>query len=237
MKLTHCFFSKTIFSILILGGAHASLLSPLSYAENLKVTLFGQPCTLTGPVPIATLNTLHQISPANCKALDPQSAKRSLGIVESTKEIPNELRNYHGLLAQHLKARVAFYSALEVAQKKRSAQQFITRVRSLLRSPNLGKLQRLVEATWTPEKSEVAESDLLDYYDQITTSYPESEYHAGIRRMNVRYQCSFDESTEELREHEEGEEGDEDETPEPQPETPQQKSQQPAPKRRPKNST
>ncbi len=158
--------------------------------SEVKVTLFGQPCLLSGPFSEGVLNAIHGISPE--KMPSPQSAqqaKQTLDKLSKTPRLPVGLEVYRDHLTKHTQALRAFYEAIPAAKKAGKAEPLLKAVRPHLQGTDETRFEMAAKktTTWTP----AAQSQLNESYLEAIEEYPEEEFHRATRQMNINYTCDF----------------------------------------------
>jgi hypothetical protein len=186
-------------------GAIVFLLSTSAQAAEIKVTLFGQPCTLQGPTPEATLKAIHSVSPEQLyPTFEPgeksAAVKSALDKLHAAQNVPSGLDVYKDLLGKRLEAQFAFLSGLDVAEKTKKADELIGKTKPLLSESRQKSFETLAKKLESPlnasQRGEIVQQ-LFSSFTESLPSDPEEEFHKAIHRMKVQYICSFEESGEE----------------------------------------
>lgn len=183
-------------------SAKTAALAPGEKLQEIQVTLFGQPCTMNGPFPKATLTLLHEISP---EKIPPTASiewmKRIRTKTTLLKNIPFPLEQYRDHLRKRLSAKIAFDEALVQAVKTNSANArksldaFLKNLKehiSTLQYPNFElktkKLFELNAEVW----NDFFTTPLRESYESFIQPDTEEEFHKSIRVSKIQYICSFD---------------------------------------------
>jgi hypothetical protein len=182
------------------------LSGPPARAAEIKVTLFGQPCILKGPVDEKTLRAIHALSPEQAfPPLDfPPKAedyKHSLENVKASTGAGAGLDRYRERLTKRLEAQISFIEALEAlkrAKKTGPLRELDKRVASPSKLKDFQAQSRKLETMGdlgAGRGKEAAEQLFQSFNDAIEPD-PEEEFHGAIHRMNVQYSCTFEENSE-----------------------------------------
>lgn len=184
--------------------------------EEIQVTLFGQPCTMNGPFPRATLTLLHEISPE--KVPPTASAELMKKIRTKTtllKSVPLPIEQYRDHLRKRLSAKIAIEEALAAA-KKSTASDSRRALDSLLKNlkEHISSLHYPVFEAATKKSFEANGSlwndlfiePLRERYDAAIQPDTEEEFHKSIRAAKIQYICVFDDGADHGYEESEEEE-------------------------------
>ncbi len=166
-------------------------------AKEIKVTLFNQPCTLSGPFHEQALQAIHAISPERIPAQQSlSSVKAALIQVRETKNIPSVLQNYQGRLSRRLEAQFQFLEQFMVLKKSGDVKHFLESTARLVPAPAPFKTAVEAEAKKTNPKKWNKETiaKITEIFESGIEPYPEEEFHRTIERAGVRYACSFDDT-------------------------------------------
>ena len=170
---------------------------------QVKVRLFGQNCMLEGPKTFdnSTLLAIHSISPAQIPpTLNDRQAQITLERLKNVKHLPNELNSYLDALKKHLGALMAFHLGFDAATKSKKTDTFIEKVRPYLKKDaekSLRETANLIFEEKTAVKSNMQNrEELLQSYLQKIEPSPEADFHRIIRKINVHYNCTFEEGFE-----------------------------------------
>lgn len=172
-----------------------------SEAAEVKVTLFGQPCVMSGPLKEAELKNIHLISPertAEFESLD--EGRRALERVRAPKAVPAGLEVYRERMARRLEARLAFLEGLELARKEGKATSLLGPAKRHMSDTGAKALEAKLKAIESKGRAELGNLDTIEqlrfWYEENIASDPEEEFHRATRRMKVRYTCTLEESAE-----------------------------------------
>lgn len=186
-------------------GTVVLLLSVSAQASEIRVTLFGQPCTLQGPTSEATLKAIHSVSPEQLyPTFEPgeksAAVKSALDKLRAAQNVPSGLDVYKDLLGKRLEAQFAFLSGLDDAEKTKKADALIGKTKTFLsesRQKSIETLARKLEGPLNSTQRGEVVQQLFSSFTESLPSDPEEEFHKAIHRMKVQYSCSFEESGEE----------------------------------------
>lgn len=173
---------------------------------QLQVKLFGQPCTLQGPTTDDVLRAIHAVSPEqvipileseDLRESGIAKVQKSLGQLREQKSVPSQLDRYREQLIRRLEAYRSYIEGVLAARANRSPEVLVKTVRKHLKGATKAAKRFEAEVKRMPPGPLSAEAalKLLDLYGDAIEPDPEEEFHRSIRRMNVRYVCTFDEST------------------------------------------
>ncbi len=184
---------------LLLGAAGFLAVPKISFAKEIKVSLFNQPCTLSGPFNESMLQAVHAISPERIPAQQSiSSVKNALAQVRQTKDLPPELQTYQGRLTRRLNAQFQFLELLVALKKNGDLKFFLEASSPLLTASGPGPFRTIVEneAKKVPPRKWGKEniSSITEVFENGIEPYPEEEFHRTIERARIHYGCSFDES-------------------------------------------
>ena len=188
-------------------GKAATTSAPTKSAGNLQeiqVTLFGQPCTMSGPFPRASLSQLHEISPEKITPdLSVEQMKKIRTKTGDLKAMPMAIEQYRDHLRKRLSAKIAFEEAVAPAKKaggkdsRKALETFLTNVKehiSTLQYPGfVDATKKAFEAggaTW----NEAFLASLRERFEGVIQSETEEEFHKAIRAAKIQYVCAFDDS-------------------------------------------
>lgn len=175
------------------------LLQAPVHAKQIKVTLFDQPCLLSGPFDVTTLTRVHSISPEKVPPhLSSEQARKMLNLL-GPGSFPAVLEKYRESLKKRISAQLAFNDSLAAAQKKTNIEVFLTNIRehiaeSRFKDFDVGvrRLSTKAGTHWGPAFAD----QLKEFYITMIEPDPEEEFHRAIRRANIHYACAFDEGGE-----------------------------------------
>ena len=179
--------------LILLCGTQVCIISNMSRAAEIKVTLFGQPCVLKGPIDSVALKSIHLISPEQLLAAQDsvtESKQHSLSVLNrllKSAPVPNVLDRYKERLKKRLEAQVDFFDSLDEFKQTGKAET----LSALVKRRVLPKSQKEFEAILrkTPTK------DLFDPFNEVIEPDPEEDFHRGIQKIKVQYVCAFDEGS------------------------------------------
>ena len=181
------------------------------YAAEIKVQLFGQPCLLTDSDPSATthltetqLKTIHTVSPEQLPPPTSADEARKLKTkILSAGKLPTSLDRYRDLILKRIDGLLAFFQAASKFKQNKNTTQLLTALKPHLnekRVKNLEREMKKYEGKTTVKITEPMLEEMRDYYEE-NSNFPattvEEEFHRAIARINVRYQCTFEEISEE----------------------------------------
>lgn len=177
--------------------------------HEVKVTLFGQPCLLRGPLAEGVLKEVHRVSPEQAypSRLAIEPLRQALKRVKGTSALPPSLGPYREKLLKRLQAQVAFFEGLQAIQKTGDASAIIAVTKPYLTNSSVKgggsgkdfeKLARQFKeiSKEGPAKHESWQTQLRELYMQSIEPDPEKEFHQTIKKLNVEYACSFEENDE-----------------------------------------
>jgi hypothetical protein len=179
--------------------------SGVAHAAEIRVTLFGQPCTLQGPAAEGSLKAIHAISPEQIyPTFEPgeksSAVKVALEKLHANKDVPGGLDLYKELLGKRLEAQSAFLTGLEEAEKTKKSDAFLAKTKPFLSESRQKSFEMLAKKFDNPltavQRAETVQQLFLSFGDSLPSD-PEEEFHKAIHRMKVQYICSFEESGEE----------------------------------------
>ncbi len=193
-----------IYSTLALFGVGLSRPTP-AFADEIKVSLFGQPCTMNGSFPKATLTLIHEISP---EKIPPESSVDLMKKIRSktilVKSVPFPIEQYRDHLRKRLSAKIAFEEAL-IASKKSKGKDPKREIGSFLKNlkEHIPTLQYPTFETTTQKAFEENNftwstpfiESLRERYDGSIQPETEEEFHKAIRTVKIQYVCVFDDGS------------------------------------------
>jgi hypothetical protein len=173
---------------------------------EIRVTLFGQPCLLQGPLDEASLKTIHAISPEQLfpnaqQNLTTEQIKRAQSRLQASK-LPSFLDRYRERLSRRLEALLGFYGGLEAARKARKAAPLIAGAHKRVPAKRAKEFESLAHKLdgikdFDSDRAREIADQLFDIYGEGIEADPEEEFHRAIQRANVQYTCSFEENGDE----------------------------------------
>ncbi len=197
------FVKKTSLSLLLLCFALTPLVSEAqkkrptseSSANEIAVQLFGQKCTLQGPVAHEVLRKIHSVSP---EQNPPPRNKEELRVlrqkIQGIQNLPQGLERYQEKLVRYLDSRSQFFKGMDAYAKSKKKADFVGSIQSeLLPSRKAAFLKQIEQPLYADlSKAEVAAQIEMIFLNSISPS-PDEEFHRAIQRMNVWYSCSMEE--------------------------------------------
>jgi hypothetical protein len=186
-------------ALLAFRPAPAQALTPPS--NEIKVSLFGQPCLLRGPTDEKTLKLIHSLSPEQLyperdSPLTSAPTRTALEKLKAVSGAPTGLDRYRDRLAKRLEAQLAVLEAFEKYEKDRKTASILAAGKSYMtpiREKEFVAAVKKAEAAKTLSKSDTLDA-LFDSYSDGIEADPEEEFHRAIQRLNVQYACSFEET-------------------------------------------
>ena len=172
--------------------------------EQINVTLFGQPCTMSGPFNRATLTQIHEISPEKIRPDFTAEQMKKVRTKASGKKVgQTQIDNYREHLRKRLSAKIAFNESIEEAKKKsiKTPQAFKAWLTNLKENIPSEKFDTFYEeARSLFEKNGEKWSDtyielLRGKYEALIEPDTEEEFHKAIRLAKIQYLCAFDEGS------------------------------------------
>lgn len=170
--------------------------------QEIKVTLFGQPCTMNGPFPKATLTLLHEISP---EKIPPTASIELMKKIRTKttllKNVPFPIEQYRDHLRKRLSAKITFEEALAQAKTTKSADSrksldsFLKNLKehiSTLQYPNFEQKTKKSFESNASVWNDFFISPLRESYEGMIQPDTEEKFHKSIRVTKIQYVCSFD---------------------------------------------
>ena len=185
-----------LFLIGILTVATNSLANDTRKLE-IKVTLFGQPCTLSGQFTEVQLKAIHAISPEKIPpSVSLEQAKESDRALRKSNELPPPLEPYREKLAKRVSAQLALKEALAQSRKLGNSEAIVAIAKKNLQPKPLKEFQTTLSKLTAKQKISTWNSDstdeISDLFDNLIEPHPEEEFHRTIKRLDVKYTCSFE---------------------------------------------
>jgi hypothetical protein len=182
-------------------GMQGLLLPSLSHAAEIKVTLFGQPCTLKGPPSAAELKSIHLISPEQLfgEPSDSESASKqqSLAVLNrllKSAPVPSSLDRYKERLKKRLEAQIDFFDSLDEYKQTGKFETLSGLIGRRVVSKSQKDFETLLRKT-PPKELFEQKSRFFENFNDVIEPDPEEDFHRGIQKINVQYVCAFDEGT------------------------------------------
>lgn len=167
--------------------------------SEIQVTLFGQPCLLSGPQSTSSLNAIHAISPEQIPAmLKLPEAQAALEKVRGVNTLPQPLEVYRTRLLLRLEALIAFEAELKTATRTGKSTALLAVAKKFVNPPKWTitetRLQTLATQKGLKDKSSGTRDELLTVYGEAIEAHPEEEFHRALQKMNTQYVCQFEET-------------------------------------------
>jgi hypothetical protein len=170
--------------------------------QEIQVTLFGQPCTMSGPFPKNTLILLHEISP---EKIPPDATvarmRQTLKKASELKSLPLPLQQYRDHLRKRLSAKIALEEALTQSGKSAAKQNPEKALASALANlkehvstlqypafESKAKAELKARGSWNESFTQSLRDSFLNQIQPDT----EEEFHKAIRLTKIQYVCTFD---------------------------------------------
>jgi hypothetical protein len=190
--------ASTLLAVLVIA-----ILAPVASGEaayaaaasrhEIRVTLFGQPCILSGPLSEDQLTAIHRISPEQIPPeLNLANAKQAIERLRRTSELPSALDGYRTHLITRVEAQLAFLGALADFKKNGKTEPLAEIARKYVSKARFRAYESAQKIAAASPKSATALDRLTEAYDESIEPHPEEEFHRAIERMGVSYACSFD---------------------------------------------
>ena len=173
---------------------------------QISVNLLGQPCTLSGPFQSEQLKTIHAVGPAQLYPnLSPpnlpdaeKNARKALQILTQSKLLPTHFDRYQRSLSQRLRAQIEFLQALNESQKQLNPSPLIKVLEAHVKMKNPKLYEQSAKKLShlnlkIPTSSQIIEQIFEDFNEEIEPD-PEQEFHRALKKLNIQYKCSFEES-------------------------------------------
>jgi hypothetical protein len=170
--------------------------------QEIQVTLFGQPCTMSGPFPRASLTLLHEISPEKLPPdITLEQMKRVRTKANELKDMPMPIEQYRDHLRKRLSAKITFEESFAAAKKssdpKRALGPFLTNLKehvSTLQYPAFVEFAKKAFDSAGGVWNEAFLAPLRERFENVIQPDTEEEFHKAIRTAKIQYVCSFDEA-------------------------------------------
>ncbi len=180
--------------------------------QEIQVTLFGQPCSMSGPYTRPSLSLLHEISPEKIPPdLTVDQMKRIRTKTGDLKGMPMPIEQYRDHLRKRLSAKIAFEEAITQAKKskdsRKSLDPFLTNLKEhipTLQYPGFSETTKKAFETAGGTWTESFIAPLRERFESMIQPDTEEEFHKAIRAARIQYVCAFDDS-----DHHTGGEGEE----------------------------
>ncbi|MBC7690388.1 MAG: hypothetical protein H7222_01350 [Methylotenera sp.] len=173
---------------------------PTANSSEIKVTLFEQPCLLSGPVDRSILTAIHSISPEKIPVLQsPEQLKKALETLRGVQGLPAAVDQYKEHLKKRMMALIAFQDSIGAARKKANIDLFLANVREHVFESKVKDFEtqarKISEKTSTPWSGAFVDQ-LKTLYESVVQPHPEEEFHRAIQISNIHYTCAFDDGGE-----------------------------------------
>ena len=179
----------------------------IAYADTdnhqIKVSLFGQPCVLEGPMSESALKSIHAISPEQLyPTFEPgesaDSAKKALEKLNAARELPSAFDTYREGFRKRLEAEVPFLARIVSAHRDDRADLLLADAKKFLPEAKQKAFETLAMKLESkeiphPQKKQIVQ-ELFDYYNDAIPPPPEEEFHRAIHQLKVQYVCTFEEN-------------------------------------------
>lgn len=171
--------------------------------HQIKVSLFGQPCMLEGPMSESALKAIHAISPEQLyPTFEPgesaDSAKKALEKLNAARDLPSAFDTYREGLRKRLESEIPFLSRIVSAHRDDRADLLLADAKKFVpeaKQKGFETLAMKLESKEIPhsQKKQVVQ-ELFDYYNDAIPAAPEEEFHRAIHQLKVQYVCTFEEN-------------------------------------------
>jgi len=155
------------------------------HADEIDVTLFGQPCRMIGPMPEAQLRAIHDVGPE--RTPPPMSQKETVdSIARALKQTHPALDEYRHLLQSRLKEYEQFFAAWEQFKRSRNRELF------LKSSPSRPSLRSAIQtglATSHGKPTTAALESILELFSQDSDLALQELFHKALRSLKISYEC------------------------------------------------
>ena len=190
-------------SLAILGPARPTrALAADPRIQEIRVNLFGQPCTMEGPFTKAQLTSLHEISPE--KIPPAASVSQMKGILAKTAQIkgfPLPIEQYRDHLRKRLAAKIALEEAIQSARKgktpdsRKSLDALLKNLKEHVSTLQYPSFESTVKKTFETNNSILNDlffEGLRERFEGVIQPETEEEFHKAIRVAKIQYVCVFD---------------------------------------------
>jgi hypothetical protein len=190
----------------ICAGLIAIASLPWAWAANpsptaeIHVTLFGQPCVLSGPFDEPTLKAIHAISPEqvyprslddDVKLVTSKEIKAALERLRKTNTLPPALDRYRELVGKRLEEMQPFFDGIEAARKTGSSDELIAGTKKFLADGSASAFAALARQFQSKRDPSLIEK-LFEIYEPVIEPDPQEEFHRAIHRISVNYVCNYE---------------------------------------------
>ncbi len=190
-------------SLILLGPARPTLtLAADARNQEIRVNLFGQPCTMEGPFTKAQLTSLHEISPEKIPpAASVPQMKSIIAKTTQIKGLPLPVEQYRDHLRKRLSAKIALEEAIQSAKKAKAAESrksldaLLKNLKehvSSLQYPSFETGVRKLFESNAHHLTELFFEGLRERFEGVIQPDTEEEFHKAIRIAKIQYVCVFD---------------------------------------------
>ena len=171
--------------------------------QEIQVTLFGQPCTMSGPFPKTSLTLLHEVSPEKIPPdLTTDQMKRVRAKTGELKSMPMPIEQYRDHLRKRLSAKIAFEEAVAQAKKakgemKKSLETVLTNLKEHISTLQYSGFADATKKSFETSGSAWNEAFTVSFrerFEGVIQPDTEEEFHKSIRLAKIQYVCAFDDS-------------------------------------------
>lgn len=163
---------------------------------KIKVTLFGQACNLVGPYSEATLQEIHAVSPEKIPVdFTASQVQNTLDLLKKIQrpKIPSALEPYLDRQKSRFEGWSAFYAVLKEDASKRTSEELLTRLKPHLKNQNPTPLKELADRWSKDWANGLMREQFVEGLRERLPADPEAEFHRVIRRLKIKYTCTFEE--------------------------------------------
>jgi hypothetical protein len=201
MRVKTKLFKKPALAALFIFAAQPSVAAG-SANHEIKVTLFGQPCTLQGPLDESVLRSIHAISPEQIYptfSLQTKPTTIEQAILKLRgNSFHGDLDSYKDRLEKRLQAEDAFLTGLQDTQRVGKTESLLANAKKFIPDSKQKSFETLAKKLDAKDLTAAQRKETLDQlfesYSETMPSDPEEEFHSVIHRMKVQYLCTFEES-------------------------------------------
>jgi hypothetical protein len=174
--------------------------------QEIQVTLFGQPCTMSGPFPKTALTIFHEISPEKIPpSLTVAQMKQLRAKANENKGLPQPLpfplEQYRDHLRKRLSAKISFEEAVAHAKKskskdsKKELSDLLKNLKEHISTLQFPSFAETTKQSFIANGSKWDEAFLIplqERYEALIQPDTEEEFHKAIRLAKIQYVCVFD---------------------------------------------
>lgn len=166
---------------------------PSSFAEEIRVSLFGSSCLLTGSPPKETLETIHSVSPELLPDFNNEKKIVELKTkLAAAKSWPSSLTLYRDSVTRYLDAQLAFWTGLEAAKREGNVIPLRKALETFLGTGGQKSLETTLEPLGAKLKDTEAVRKAFESYRKLLTVPWSENFHRGVRAARIQYTCDFD---------------------------------------------